>query len=253
MNRLEQVFTERTQLINIFITAGYPNVDSLPSLVDRLITSGVDVIEVGMPYSDPLADGPIIQKASAIALENGITISTIFDQIEQIRKKHIETPILIMGYFNQVLQVGVETFLIKCKSAGIDALIIPDLPLEVYVNEYKTLFEKYGIDISFLITPQTSAVRIKMLDEACSAFLYIVSDNSLTGAKTEGFTEQQISYFKRIKDLHLTSPTMIGFGISNRKMAIEANSYANGAIIGSAYLEAIRTNSSEELISEITY
>ena len=253
MNRLDQVFKERKQLINIFITAGYPNIDSLPVLVNQLLKSGIDVIEIGMPYSDPLADGPIIQKASAEALLNGITITQIFEQIKQVRKKHKEAPILIMGYFNQVLQVGVEAFLVKCKSAGIDGLIIPDLPLEVYVNEYQSLFEKYGIKISFLITPQTATERIKKLDEACSAFLYIVSDNSLTGAKTDGFSEQQILYFNRIQNLKLKSPTMIGFGISNKKMVMEANSYANGAIIGSAYLEAIRTNSNEKFISEITH
>jgi len=252
MNRLENTFAQQKELINIFVTAGYPNINSLPTLVDKLIASGIDVIEVGMPYSDPLADGPIIQKASAIALKNGITISTIFEQIAQIRKKHYKTPMLIMGYFNQMLQVGVEDFLMKCNSAGVDALIIPDLPLEVYVKEYQSLFEKYSIKISFLITPQTTTERIKKLDEACSAFLYIVSDNSLTGAKTEGFSEQQIVYFNRLKNINLTSPTMIGFGISNKKMVLEANLYANGAIIGSAYLEAIRKGNHTEFIEKLT-
>ncbi len=253
MNRLDKIFAQQKQLINIFITAGYPKLDSLPKLVNQLITSGIDIIEVGMPYSDPLADGAVIQKASAQALANGLTIELTFKQIAQIRKQHNDTPILIMGYFNQVLQVGVEQFLINCKAVGVDGLIIPDLPYEVYVKEYQSLFEKYNINISFLITPQTSTERINKFDQACSAFLYIVSDNSLTGAKTEGFLEQQILYFKRIKEMNLTSPIMIGFGISNKKMVEQANLYANGAIIGSAYLEAIRINKQDEFINKLIY
>ena len=252
MNRLEKVFAAQKELINIFVTAGYPKINSLPILVDQLINKGADVIEVGMPYSDPLADGEVIQRASTIALKNGITIQKIFEQIGEIRAEHTETPLLIMGYFNQVLQVGVESFLAKCKEAGVDALIIPDLPYDIHLNEYKSLFDTYGIKISFLITPQTSDKRIKALDKACSAFLYIVSDNSLTGASTTGFTNQQVAYFKRIKALELSSPTMIGFGISNKLMVKEANKYANGAIIGSAYLEAIRKGNDKEFMKILT-
>ncbi len=252
MNRLEQVFAKQKELINIFITAGYPNLNSLPKLVNKLIKSGVDVIEVGMPYSDPLADGEVIQKASTQALENGIIIPKIFDQIKEIRTQNKTTPLLLMGYFNQVLQVGVEAFLKKCNAVDVDGLIIPDLPFEVYLKEYKLLFEKYGIKISFLVTPQTSTERIRKLDKACSAFLYIVSDNSLTGAKTEGFSTQQLLYFDKIKRLQLSTPTMIGFGISNRKMVHEANINANGAIIGSAYLESIRLKNDNGFLSELT-
>lgn len=253
MNRLEKVFKTPKELINIFITAGYPTKDSLPTLVDDLILKGVDIIEVGMPYSDPLADGETIQKASSIALANGISTKEIFTQVKLIRKTHPETPILLMGYFNQVLQVGVETFLDSCKQSGIDGLIIPDLPYDVYIKEYQTLFNKYGIKISFLITPQTSNKRIGDLDKACSGFLYIVSDNSLTGKKTEGFSNEQIQYFERLRKMDIKSPTMIGFGISNRKMVEQANLYSNGAIIGSAYLEAIRTKKAGEFISDLTH
>lgn len=252
MNRIEKVFSQNKELINIFITAGYPQINSLSKIAQRLINQGVDIIEIGMPYSDPLADGEVIQKASAIALDNGITMDAIFNQIVEIRKESDTIPLIMMGYFNQVLQVGVEQFLSNCKKGGIDGLIIPDLPYEVYSKEYQSLFEKYGIKISFLVTPQTTIERIKKLDNACSAFLYIVSDNSLTGAKTEGFSEQQILYFKRIKEMNLKSPTMIGFGVSNKKMVEEANNYSNGAIIGSAYLEAIRKEKGAEFIKMIT-
>ncbi len=253
MNRLKNTFAQQKELINIFITAGYPMLNSLPTLVSQLITKGIDVIEIGMPYSDPLADGAVIQKASEQALANGMSIKLIFEQVTQIRKQHNDTPILIMGYFNQVLQVGVEKFLAKCQKAGVDGLIIPDLPYNEYSKKHQTLFEKYGIKNSFLITPQTSEARIKALDKACSAFLYIVSDNSLTGAKTEGFSSGQLAYFERIMQLKLSSPTMIGFGISTKKMVKEANKYANGAIIGSAYLESIRTNREDKFINKLTH
>lgn len=251
MNRINQIFETNKGLLNIFITAGYPQIDSLPKLANELIQQGVDVIEVGMPYSDPLADGPIIQNANSIALKNGITISKIFEQVADIRKGFTTIPIILMGYFNQLLQVGVEPFLNKCKESGVDGLIIPDLPVEVYNKEYKALFKEYEIGISFLITPQTSDARIYLLDKACTSFLYIVSDNSLTGSKAEDFSEQQILYFERIRSLNLSSPTMIGFGISNKKMVEQANTYASGAIIGSAYLDAIRLNNHTSFIDKL--
>lgn len=251
MNRLNEVLASDKELLNIFITAGYPQIDSLPALANQLILKGVDIIEVGMPYSDPLADGPIIQNASSVALKNGITISKIFEQVTEIRARATTIPLVLMGYFNQLLQMGVEPFLIKCRSSGVDGLIIPDLPVEVYNQQYKALFEKYDIAISFLITPQTTDARIALLDKACTSFLYIVSDNSLTGAKSTGFTKEQISYFERIEKRLLTSPTMIGFGISSKKMVKQANQYANGAIIGSAYLEAIRLNNHSSFIDKL--
>lgn len=252
MNRIENVFDNQKDLLNIFITAGYPQINSLPKLAKELINQGVDIIEIGMPYSDPLADGPIIQNASSIALSNGITLSNIFEQVAEIRKASETIPLILMGYFNQLLQMGVEQFLSKCKESGVDGLIIPDLPVEVYTSKYQDLFNKYEISISFLITPQTTNARINLLDKACSSFLYIVSDNSLTGAKNDGFTEEQITYFQRIKKCNLNSPTMIGFGISSNNMVRQANNYANGAIIGSAYLEAIRIGKDTEFIKILT-
>lgn len=245
-NRIAQVFKQQSDLLNIYITAGYPKIDSLPKIAKKLINQGVNVIEIGIPYSDPLADGQVIQKASAIALGNGITMKKIFNQVTQIRKDSTSTPLIFMGYFNQLLQFGVESFLQKCAEVGIDGLIIPDLPVEVYLDKYIDLFEAYQIKISFLITPQTSEQRIRLLDTACTSFLYIVSDNSLTGNKMGRFSEEQIAYFKSIKKLNLTSPTMVGFGILSKKMVAEANLYANGAIIGSAFIEAVKNN--EEIL-----
>ncbi len=250
-NRIEQVFNQEKDLLNIFITAGFPAIDSLPDIAKQLINQGVDVIEIGMPYSDPLADGEVIQEASSIALNNGITINEIFEQAAEIRAMSDSIPLILMGYFNQLLQVGVEHFLKKCKESGVDGLIIPDLPVDVYLSKYEEMFKLYGINISFLITPQTSEERIKLLDKACTSFLYIVSDNSLTGSKTDGFSKDQITYFKRVKGLSLTSPTMIGFGISSKKMVEEANKYANGAIIGSAFIEAVKNTEQMSFIDKL--
>ncbi|MCF6351789.1 MAG: tryptophan synthase subunit alpha [Cyclobacteriaceae bacterium] len=250
-NRIEQVFTQNKDLLNIYITAGYPQINSLPEIAQGLINQGVDVIEIGMPNSDPLAEGEAIQKASAIALSNGITMDLIFNQAAEIRKFSSSIPLIIMGYFNQLLQFGITSFLQKCAKAGIDGLIIPDLPVKVYQQKYKHLFEQYQVKISFLITPQTSEQRIKLLDAACTLFLYIVSDNSLTGANTNGFSADQINYFKRVKSMSLTSPTMIGFGISSKKMVEEANKYSNGAIIGSAFIKAVDKNEQKSFIDKL--
>ncbi len=249
--RIEQLFKQNKDLLNIYITAGYPEINSLPKIAEGLINQGVDVIEIGMPYSDPLADGEVIQQASAIALNNGITINKIFEQATGIRKMSESIPLILMGYFNQLLQIGVENFLKKCKSSGVDGVIIPDLPVEVYLLDYEEMFKSNGIKISFLISPQTTEERIYLLDKACTSFLYIVSDNSLTGTKSEGFTTSQVDYFKRIEKMKLSSPTMIGFGISSKKMAKEANVYANGVIIGSAFIEAVKNNEQMSFIDKL--
>lgn len=250
-NRIEQVFKQDKDLLNIFITAGYPKINSLSKIAQALISQGVDVIEIGMPYSDPLADGEVIQEASSVALNNGITISNIFDQAAEIRTMSNSIPLILMGYFNQLLQIGVENFLMKCKRSGVDGLIIPDLPVEVYLSEYEEIFKSFGIKMSFLITPQTSDERIKLLDKACSSFIYIVSDNSLTGASSDRFNNKQIAYFKRIQGLNLRSPSMIGFGISSKIMVKEANIYANGAIIGSAFIKALEKNEQISFIDKL--
>lgn len=252
MDRIKNTFSKHKNLLNIFITAGYPSMDSLPILAKQLFAKGVDIIEVGMPYSDPLADGTVIQNASAIALENGISLPKIFNQVKSIRKEEKEAPLFLMGYLNQLLQFGPERFLMSCKEAEVDGLIIPDLPYQVYLSTYKSLFEKYGIAISFLITPGTSEERIRALDAACNSFLYIVSDNSITGGGVGSFSDSQLAYFKHINSLNLHNPTMIGFGISSKKMLLQAGEYVNGAIIGTAYLEAVEQGTQEEFIEEIT-
>ncbi len=249
--RIDHVFEQKESRINIFITAGYPQINSLPDIAKELINQGVNIIEIGMPSSDPLAEGEAIQKASAIALSNGITMDLIFNQAAEIRKFSSSIPLIIMGYFNQLLQFGVAPFLQQCAKAGVDGLIIPDLPMEVYQQKYRRLFAQYQVKISFLITPQTSEQRIKLLDIACTSFLYIVSDNSLTGANASGFSAVQIKYFKRIQKMKLSSPTMIGFGISSKKMVEEANKYSNGAIIGSAFIKAVEKNEEVRFIDKI--
>ncbi len=251
MNRIANAFATGKPLLNIFITAGYPNLNSLPGLANELLTQGVDILEIGLPYSDPLADGPVIQETSRVALENGITLKHIFKQTQQIRAKHPYTPLLMMGYLNQLLQMGMDTFLSHCQRVGVDGLIIPDLPVEIYNQQYRKLFEQYQIRIAFLVTPKTSKERIKKLDNACTAFLYMVSDNSITGGDNTLFTAVQLAYFQRIKSYKLKSPTMIGFGISTKKMVKEAFKYANGAIIGSAYLKELNLGTSREFIASL--
>lgn len=253
MNRIATTFAKQKPLLNIFITAGYPHLDSLPSLAKQLFQSGVDILEVGMPYSDPLADGPVIQETSTIALKNGITMQQIFDQIKTIRQTEKNAPIFLMGYLNQVIQYGPEAFLKACATTEVDGLIIPDLPHQIYLEKYQLLFERYGLAISFLVTPSTSEERIKALDKACNSFLYIVSDNSITGGSTGDFGSSQLAYFKRIKSMKLDSPTMIGFGISSKKMLNQAGELANGAIIGTAYLKSVKEGTQKRFIDELTH
>ena len=252
MNRITATFLKKKSLLNIFITAGYPALDSLPTLASQLFEHGVDILEVGMPYSDPLADGPVIQETSSLALQNGITLQRIFEQIKLIRQTEKDAPIFLMGYLNQLLQFGPEAFCKACAEAEVDGLIIPDLPYEIYQEKYQSLLKTYGLAISFLVTPRTNDLRIKALDQACNSFLYIVSDNSITGGSKDQFSSSQLAYFKRINSMKLKNPTMIGFGISSKKMLKQAGNYANGAIIGTAYLESVKRGEQSNFIKELT-
>ena len=237
--RLKKLFKKKKKnLLSVYVTTGYPQLTSMPDLVEELANSGVDFIEVGMPYSDPLADGETIQYSSSIALKNGINLDEYFKQLKTVRAK-VDIPLLFMGYFNQVLRIGIDDFLKKCVESDIDGLIIPDMPPEIYNTNYKTIFEKYDLALSFLITPTTSDDRIRFLDELSSGFVYVVSTSSTTG-KTGTFNEEQVDYFKRIQSLKLKNPTVVGFGISNRETFLLANKYANGAIIGSAFIKALK-------------
>ncbi len=239
-NRLTELFQNKQKdILSIYLSAGYPQLDAMPKLAKVLEESGVDFIEAGMPYSDPLADGPTIQHSSSVALQNGMTLDLYFDQIKQI---HQETglPVVFMGYFNQILKTGIDTFLQKSLSAGIDALIIPDLSPEIYQAKYQAVFEKFGLPLVFLISPTTSETRIKLIDRLSRAFVYVVSGSATTGKKGV-FGSREQAYFKKIAGLNLKNPTMIGFAIDSTAKYQMACRYANGAIIGSAFIKYLNT------------
>jgi len=235
MNRIISKLQEDKKLLSIYFTAGYPNLNDTLTIIQNLERSGVDMIEIGLPFSDPLADGPTIQVSSAQALKNGMTTERLFEQLKNIRKS-VGIPLIIMGYFNPILQYGVEAFCKKCSEIGIDGLIIPDLPVNVYFDQYKSTFEKYGLTNIFLITPQTSNERIKFIDSISNGFIYMVSSASVTGSQL-GFGNEQSNYFKRISNMKLKNPQIIGFGISDNKTFLQATQYSKGAIIGSAFIK----------------
>ncbi|WP_299129937.1 tryptophan synthase subunit alpha [uncultured Winogradskyella sp.] len=240
MNRINQKLQENKKLLSIYFTAGYPNIDDTVRVIKDLEKSGVDMIEIGLPFSDPLADGPTIQASSTAALKNGMTTETLFKQLKDIRQT-VTIPLIIMGYFNPVLQYGVEDFCKKCQDIGIDGLILPDLPADVYDEAYKATFEKYGLINVFLITPQTSNERIRYIDSISNGFIYMVSSASTTGAKS-GFGNTQTDYFERINSMNLKNPQIVGFGISNNDTFTQATQYAKGAIIGSAFIKHLTHN-----------
>ncbi|MFS4457246.1 tryptophan synthase subunit alpha [Maribacter sp. 2304DJ31-5] len=237
MNRINQKLQEDKKLLSIYFTAGYPSLNDTVKIIQDLELNGVDMIEIGLPFSDPLADGPTIQESSTVALKNGMTTDILFDQLSDIRKS-VSIPLLIMGYFNPILQYGVMDFCKKCREIGIDGLIIPDLPLDVYEETYEDIFKEYGLINVFLITPQTSIERIHQIDNASDGFIYMVSSASTTGAKS-GFGNEQEDYFKRIASLTLKNPQIVGFGISNSETFQVATKAAKGAIIGSAFIKHI--------------
>ena len=225
---------ESHKLLSVYFSAGHPNLDDTITIIKALQSSGVDMIEIGLPFSDPLADGPTIQKSSTKALKNGMTTEKLFQQLENIRNE-IDIPLVLMGYFNPMMQFGIERFCQKCKFIGIDGLIIPDLPVEIYHENYKSLFDKYGLYNMFLITPQTPEDRIRYIDEVSNGFIYLVSSASVTGAKST-FGDAQAKYFNRIGNMKLKSPQLVGFGISNSTTYKAASKYSRGAIIGSAFI-----------------
>ncbi|WP_295834181.1 tryptophan synthase subunit alpha [uncultured Winogradskyella sp.] len=240
MNRINQKLEEDKKLLSIYFTAGYPNINDTVSIIQNLEKSNVDMIEIGLPFSDPLADGPTIQDSSTKALRNGMTSELLFKQIRDIRET-VSIPLIIMGYFNPMLQFGVEAFCKKCQEVGVDGLIIPDLPVDVYHKEYKSTFEKYGLINVFLITPQTSDERIRYIDSVSDGFIYMVSSACTTGAKT-GFGNEQDVYFDRIAKMNLKNPQIVGFGISNNETFTQATKQAKGAIIGSAFIKYLTKN-----------
>ncbi|MGB1535910.1 MAG: tryptophan synthase subunit alpha [Flavobacteriaceae bacterium] len=245
MNRIDQKFKGDKKLLSIYFSAGYPKLEDTVPILKQLQSSGVDMVEIGLPFSDPLADGPTIQESSTQALRNGMSTKKLFQQLEGIRKE-IEIPLILMGYFNPLLQFGVENFCKKCHEIGIDGLIIPDLPVEVYHEKYKNLFDQYGLYNMFLITPQTSESRIRFIDQVSNGFIYMVSSASVTGAKNT-FGETQKAYFKRIQNMNLKTPTVVGFGISNAETFTDATNASRGAIIGSAFIKFLATEGIDQI------
>jgi tryptophan synthase alpha chain len=249
MNKIQQLFKEKNKnILSVYFTAGFPKAEATAGIIKALEKAGVDFIEAGMPFSDPMADGPTIQHSSEIALKNGMNLDLYFKQLKEI-KNEISVPLIAMGYVNQMMRYGEERFLKSCREAGISGIILPDLPLNIYEKDYKELFEKYGLVNIFLITPQTSEERIRKIDGISNTFIYMVSSASTTGSKKDISTTQQ-EYFKRIRSMNLKNPLIIGFGISNRETYETACRYASGAIVGSAFVKAIEKDHSEKTIKE---
>ena len=237
MKRLEELFTrKKNKVLNVYCTAGYPQLDSTVKVMKALQDNGADLIELGMPYSDPLADGPVIQASGSKALENGMSIEVLFQQLKDFRKE-IHVPVILMGYMNPVLQFGFEKFCQYCADAPIDGLILPDLPEHEFETEYGEIIQRYGLDFIFLITPETSEERIRKLDSLSRGFLYAVSSSSITGSDQD-FSAVE-TYLERLQKMNLKNPILVGFGIKDKHTFDMACSYANGAIIGSAYIKAL--------------
>lgn len=242
-NRINQLFQDKKKnILSVYFTAGYPQLNDTVSIIEKLVENGVDLIEIGMPFSDPVADGPVIQNSSLVALKNGMSIEILFEQLRGIREK-VQIPLILMGYLNPVLQFGLEPFCQKCAEVGIDGLILPDLPMNEYQENYREVFVRYNLHNILLITPQTSDKRLKQIDEASHGFIYMVSSSSTTGAKSN-VSDFQNEYFERINNAKLTNPRLIGFGISNRETFENACKYAHGAIIGSAFVKALANEGS---------
>ena len=244
---ISELFNTDKKLVSIYFTAGFPQLHDTVEIIENLEKSGVDLIEIGLPFSDPLADGPTIQESSTKALRNGMTTELLFEQLSDIRQR-VNIPLIIMGYFNPVMQYGVEAFCQKCEDIGIDALILPDLPLREYQLHYKEIFNRHGLDLIYLITPQTPEERIRAIDEMSNSFIYMVSSSSTTGAKA-GFSEENQEYFKRIEDMKLKNPTLVGFGISDKNSFDQATAHSQGAIIGSAFIKHIETQGIDQISS----
>ena len=249
MNRIDKKLKEEGKLLSIYFTAGFPNLNDTADIIIKLQESGVDMIEIGLPFSDPLADGPTIQDSSMSAIKNGMTTEILFNQLKDIRDK-VSIPLIIMGYFNPILQYGVEEFCKKCNEVGIDGLIIPDLPIDYYVENYMSIFEHYMLYNMFLIAPQTSDERIRKIDSISKGFIYMVSSSSITGSKNS-FSSEQINYFERIEKMDLNTPRIIGFGVGNKETFNATVDYSKGAIIGSAFIKNLNENGIDSIDSFI--
>lgn len=237
MTRIGKLFErKKARVLSVYLTAGYPRIDSTLEVMQALEASGVDMIELGMPYSDPLADGPVIQASSTKALENGMSLAVLFGQIKDMRAS-VNIPVLLMGYLNPILQYGFERFCAAAAAAGIDGLILPDLPIYEFENEYGPIIRKHGLDFVFLVTPETSADRVRSVDMLSTGFIYAVSSSSTTGGNKD--MRDQEAYFDRLQQMKLRNPVMVGFGVRDKGSFDAACRHANGAIIGTAYIRAL--------------
>jgi tryptophan synthase alpha chain len=248
MSRIQELFARKqSKVLNVYCTAGYPQLNSTITVMRSLQENGVDLVELGMPYSDPLADGPVIQASGSKALENGMTISVLFDQLTNFRKE-INIPVILMGYMNPVLQYGFEKFCADASALGIDGLILPDLPEFEFENEYGAIIKKYGLDFIFLVTPETSEERVRKLDSLSSGFLYAISSSATTG-KDKDFNAVE-KYLQRLQSMQLHNPVLVGFGIKDKETFESACKFTNGAIIGTAFIKALEGN--EDVQSAVT-
>ena len=240
MNRIDQLFTEKSKdVLNVYCTAGYPHLNSTVEVLTALQQNGADLIEIGMPYSDPLADGPVIQQSNMVALENGMSISLLFEQLQTVRET-IKLPIILMGYMNPILQYGLDKFCASAEAVGVDGIILPDLPMYEFETTYKQLFEKHNLKFIFLVTPETGEERVRKIDSLSSGFLYAVSSSSTTGNNKD--IADQSEYFKKLQNMQLTNPILVGFGIKDKATFKTAGTFTNGAIIGSAYIKALENS-----------
>lgn len=244
MKRIESLFRHKpSNVLNVYCTAGYPQLNSTIKVIKALQDNGADLVELGMPYSDPLADGPVIQHSGTLALQNGMTIATLFEQLKALRLNKEEggvgqsLPVILMGYMNPVLQYGFERFCSDAAAVGIDGLILPDLPEYEFETEYGDIIKKYGLDFIFLVTPETSAERIQKLDELSTGFLYAVSSSSTTGSDKN--MNNVTAYLERLQGMHLHNPVLVGFGIKDKASFNAACTHSNGAIIGTAFIKAL--------------
>lgn len=246
--RLNKIFEKPKKILNVYFTAGYPTVNATIPIMELLAKHGADIIELGMPYSDPLADGPVIQASSTIALQNGMSIEKLFEQLEGFRVNNLlqNTGVVLMGYMNPILQFGFERFCEKASSVGVDALILPDLPEYEFEETYGAIIKNYGLDFIFLITPETTEARVRKLDELSSGFLYAVSSSATTGAATN--SEALTIYLQRLQSYQLKNPILVGFGIKDKSSFTMVSRYSNGAIIGSAFIQALGAGKSIEEI-----
>lgn len=248
MSRLSNLFaSQKSKVLNVYCTAGYPHLQSTMEVMQSLQKNGANIIELGMPYSDPLADGEVIQQSSQMALENGMTISVLFEQLKDMRKT-IHIPVVLMGYLNPILQFGIEAFCRKAQEVGIDGFILPDLPLFEFENQYQALFQQYGLDFIFLVTPETKEDRVLKLDSLSSGFLYAVSSSATTGKDTD--FNKVAAYLQKLQAFSLKNPLLVGFGIKDKVSFEAVNQYAQGAIIGSAYIKALSKGNSIEETTE---